>query len=56
MRGGEVLEGRVEWFGAYDVKLELASGRSVAVFRHAVLRHEVLRGEKDRDAPVHHSA
>ena len=45
MRGGEVLEGRVEWFGAYDVKLELSTGRSVVVFRHAVLRHEVLRGE-----------
>ncbi len=45
MRGGEVLEGRVEWFGAYDVKLELASGKSVVVFRHAVLKHEIIRGE-----------
>jgi len=45
MRGGEVLEGRVEWFGAYDVKLELSTGKSVVVFRHAVLRHEVIQRE-----------
>lgn len=43
MRGGEVLEGRVEWFGAFDVKLELFTGRSVVVFRHAVFRHVVLQ-------------
>jgi len=39
MRGGEILEGRVEWFGAYDIKLELSTGRSVVVFRHAVYQH-----------------
>jgi len=41
MRGGEMLEGRVEWFGAFDVKVELSTGRSVVVFRHAILRHAV---------------
>jgi len=45
MRGGEMLEGRVEWFGAYDVKLELVTGRSVVVFRHAIYRHEALQKE-----------
>lgn len=45
MRGGEVLEGRVEWFGAFDVKLELSTGRSVVVFRHAVYRHEEIQRE-----------
>ena len=42
MRGGEVLEGRLEWFGGYDVKLELATGKSVVVFRHAVYSHAVI--------------
>ena len=42
MRGGEVLEGRIEWFGAYDIKLDLATGRSVVVFRHAVYSHSVI--------------
>ena len=48
LRGGEVLEGRVEWFGGYDIKLELATGRSVVVFRHAVYSHALLteRGVK----------
>jgi sRNA-binding regulator protein Hfq len=46
MRGGEVLEGRIEWFGAYDIKLELATGKSVVVFRHAVYSHEVVGKEK----------
>ena len=43
MRGGEVLEGRIEWFGGYDIKLELATGRSVVVFRHAVYSHAVVK-------------
>jgi len=43
MRGGEVLEGRIEWFGAYDIKLELATGKSVVVFRHAVYSHAVVK-------------
>jgi sRNA-binding regulator protein Hfq len=51
MRGGEALEGRVEWFGAFDVKLELASGKSVVVFRHAVLRHEVGRDGRESSTP-----
>ena len=42
MRGGEILEGMVEWWGGYDIKLELATKRSVVVFRHAVYQHEVL--------------
>ena len=42
LRGGEVLEGRIEWFGAYDIKLELETGKSVVVFRHAVYRHTVI--------------
>ena len=42
MRGGEILEGRIEWFGGYDIKLDLATGRSVVVFRHAVYSHAVL--------------
>ena len=42
LRGGEVLEGRIEWFGAYDIKLDLATGRSVVVFRHAVYSHAVI--------------
>lgn len=42
MRGGEVLEGRIEWFGGYDIKLELATGKSVVVFRHAVYSHNVV--------------
>jgi len=43
LRGGEVLEGRIEWFGAYDIKLELTTGRSVVVFRHAVYSHAVVK-------------
>ena len=43
MRGGEVLEGRVEWFGAYDIKLDLATRRSVVAFRHAVYKHAVIQ-------------
>jgi len=42
MRGGEILEGRVEWFGGYDIKLDLATGKSVVAFRHAVYSHEVI--------------
>jgi sRNA-binding regulator protein Hfq len=42
MRGGEVLEGRIEWFGGYDIKLELATGKSVVVFCHAVYSHAVI--------------
>ncbi len=42
MRRGEVLEGRIEWFGGHDIKLDLATGRSVVVFRHAVYSHEVI--------------
>ena len=42
LRGGEVLEGRVEWWGGFDIKLELAGGKSVVVFRHAVYAHEVV--------------
>ncbi len=42
MRGGEVLEGRLEWFGCYDIKLELSTGKSVVVFRHAVYSHAVI--------------
>ena len=42
LRGGEVLEGKIEWFGAYDIKLDLATGRSVVVFRHAVYSHEAI--------------
>jgi sRNA-binding regulator protein Hfq len=42
MRGGEVLEGRLEWFGGYDIKLELATGKSVVVFCHAVYSHAVI--------------
>ena len=45
MRGGEVLEGVVEWWGFYDIKLELVTKRSVVVFRHAVYRHQVLQKE-----------
>jgi len=46
LRGGEVLEGRIEWFGCYDIKLDLATGRSVVVFRHAVYSHEVITENK----------
>ena len=42
MRGGEILEGRIEWFGGYDIKLDLATEKSVVVFRHAVYSHEVI--------------
>ena len=42
LRGGEVLEGRIEWFGGYDIKLDLATGRSVVVFRHAVYSHTII--------------
>lgn len=42
MRGGEVLEGRIEWFDTYDIKLDLETGKSVVVFRHAVYSHEVI--------------
>ena len=41
LRGGEVLEGQIEWWGSYDIKLKLATRRSVVIFRHAVYRHEV---------------
>ena len=46
MRGGEVLEGRIEWFGGYDIKLDLATGKSVVVFRHAVYSHAVITENK----------
>jgi len=46
LRGGEIIEGRIEWFGAYDIKLELATGKSVVVFRHAVYSHEVITENK----------
>ena len=41
LRGGEVLTGRVEWWGGFDIKLERPTGQSVVVFRHAVYNHEV---------------
>ena len=46
MRGGEVLEGRIEWFGSYDIKLDLATGKSLVVFRHAVYSQEIITEKK----------
>ena len=46
MRGGEVLEGRIEWFGSYDIKLDLSTGKSVVVFRHAVYSQEIITENK----------
>jgi len=43
LRGGEILEGRVEWFGKFDIKMEISrTGRSAVVFRHAVYQHRLL--------------
>jgi hypothetical protein len=43
LRGGEIVEGRIEWSGKFDIKLELShTGKSVVVFRHAVYRHKLI--------------
>ena len=41
LRGGEILTGVIRWFSQYDMKMLLAHGGNVVVFRHGLHRFEI---------------
>lgn len=41
LRGGEIITGLIRWFSQYDIKLLLAHGGNVIVFRHGLHRFEM---------------
>ena len=41
LRGGEIITGLIRWFSQYDMKLLLAHGGNVIVFRHGLHRFEI---------------
>ena len=41
LRGGEIITGFIRWFNQYDMKLLLAHGGNVIVFRHGLHRFEI---------------
>lgn len=41
LRGGEIITGIITWFSQYEVKMFLAHGASVVVFRHGLHRFEI---------------
>ena len=41
LRGGEIITGLIKWFSQYDMKMLLAHGGSVIVFRHGLHRFEI---------------
>ena len=41
LRGGEVITGIIRWFSQYDMKVLLAHGGNVVVFRHGLHRFEI---------------
>ena len=41
LRGGEIITGVIKWFSQYDMKMLLAHGGNVVVFRHGLHRFEI---------------
>ena len=41
LRGGEIITGVIRWFSQYDMKILLAHGGNVIVFRHGLHRLEI---------------
>jgi sRNA-binding regulator protein Hfq len=41
LRGGEIITGVIRWFSQYDMKMLLAHGGNVIVFRHGLHRFEI---------------
>ena len=41
LRGGEIITGVIRWFSQYDMKVLLAHGGNVIVFRHGLHRFEI---------------
>ena len=41
LRGGEIITGVVRWFSQYDMKMLLAHGGNVIVFRHGLHSFEI---------------
>ena len=41
LRGGEIITGVIRWFSQYDMKMLLAHGGHVVVFRHGLHRFEI---------------
>ena len=41
LRGGEIITGIIKWFSQYDMKMLLAHGGNVIVFRHGLHRFEI---------------
>ena len=41
LRGGEIITGVIRWFSQYDMKMLLAHGGNVVVFRHGLHRFEI---------------
>ena len=41
LRGGEIITGIIKWFSRYDMKMLLAHGGNVVVFRHGLHRFEI---------------
>ena len=41
LRGGEIITGVIKWFSQYDMKMLLAHGGNVIVFRHGLHRFEI---------------
>ena len=41
LRGGEIITGVIRWFTQYDMKMLLAHGGNVVVFRHGLHRFEI---------------
>ena len=41
LRGGEIITGVIKWFSQYDMKMHLAHGGNVIVFRHGLHRFEI---------------
>ncbi len=41
LRGGEIITGLIKWFSQYDMKMLLAHGGNVIVFRHGLHRFEI---------------
>lgn len=42
LRGGETLEGTIDWFSPYEIKVEFPLGGNVIAFRHAVYDFAIL--------------
>jgi len=42
LRGGEIIEGSIDWFNPYEIKVEFSSGGNVIVFRHAAYDFAIL--------------